>query len=648
MKHEKPERIINIIGSNEKQDDLKSQSLYKAPAYSNYTPNQISNNPLFNISEDQSENHLLNMTNQSIDNVNHTSFEMLTNQVPVSTYLARKTNKVQPIQLTPHLTLEQQKVISDIESLIRKNSKPDFAYPISIPEEVISNELQMSFSILPELLASKIIRFNESGNKTLKFNYPTFSLSKFEAFRDQQIPELTKAAVFKIESKQKANPTSSNFSQFNKEIDLNEDFLDNFSEAEYSIVRTSQENVDKPEKIRKLMEKQQNISKREEQFYKKLEGIKDTFKMKSEPNPQDEKLNLNVSELEKRSQKILDEVRRSIKKSNVDSKKNSFNTKRETNGSKTNNFFEKFQSFVESQTTSFKKRIDQYEHSEESYNESFRVPELDQKFDNIKSLNCFVSPSLRAKDLINPDYLEYVGFNQTDIRSSLEKNEELRKSVDYLKSRNLENLVFNVDPKFDSNAVPLQDLTHPKVMERDSENNSIFSGKHSKSNDEEFPYSQEPPSQSFDYFAPAENEEVPPEINPGIDKRISSDFHHYNQKYLQKYYKNYAEEVNEVYLKENHPESFKKMQLEQLNQVEDLRKNIKEENQLNEEEEEEEEEMNGNAEHSEKNSDKQQMFKNENAFFLETRRAESDKFKFNHEDPVNAPQYFSFNRDKDM
>ena len=36
-----------------------------------------------------------------------------------------------------------------------------------------------------------------------------------------------------------------------------------------------------------------------------------------------------------------------------------------------------------------------------------------------------MSPSLRAKDLINPDYLEYVGFNQTDIRSSLEKNEEL-------------------------------------------------------------------------------------------------------------------------------------------------------------------------------------------------------------------------------
>lgn len=430
------------------------------------------------------------------------------------------------------------------------HSNPDLNFQNHIPLDEINNELYFEFSQLEETNPIKVVKFNEFGNKTLKYNYLAPLSHKFESFEDNPLLEISKESISKIEAKPKRLSPSFNSSQIPENIDFNEDNLDNYSEAEYSLNNESPDNIDRPEKIRKLMERQLKLSRQEEKFRKKLEGIRNSLQGNSLRDDPTDKLDISVRELQMRSHTILEESRRSNKKPAT----NSAVPSNELTGKSPDNFILKFQNYVEQNLGENIRRSTQTNSESESVNFKSVVSDSEINFDSIKSLNFFFNPHIRSDNMIKADYLEYVGLGQQNNSSWGPSANPTGPPRDFLKSANKSNVVFNEKNEFDSVSVPVEELTLPKHLPDFRGRDSMFSEAQSASKEAELPFEEDPPSESFDYFKPVDgqdNEEANEDksgnyISFKNQKPIYSDYHHYNQNYYQRFYQNYAEDIAEI------------------------------------------------------------------------------------------------------
>ena len=430
------------------------------------------------------------------------------------------------------------------------HSNPDPYFQNTTPLDAIIDELHFEFSQIEEASIIKVVKFNEFGNKTLKYNYLASLNHKFEVEEEVPVPEISRESALKVEAKPRRHLPSSNSSQIPENIDFNEDNLDNFSDAEYSLNNESPDLVDRPEKIRKLMERQLKLGKQEEKFRKKLEGIRSSLQGNPPGDDQADKLNISVRELQMRSQTILEEARRSGRKSSS----NQISQSSDSSGKPTDNFVLKFQNYMEQNLGEQVRRSTQTSSESESMNFKSVVSDGEINFDCIKSLNFFFNPHIRSENMMKADYLEYVGLGQQNNGSWRHSANLTGPPRDFLKTAKQSNVVFNEKNEFDSVSVPVEELTHPKHLADAKERDSMFSEARSSSKEADLPFEEDPPSESFDYFKPVDGENNEHGNNDKSDhfnsfknqKPVYSDYHHYNQGYYQRFYHNYAEDIADI------------------------------------------------------------------------------------------------------
>lgn len=475
---------------------------------------------------------------------------------------------------------------------IMSRSKFDSIPRFDIKMDRIVTGLMFDLTPLPEPVQPKIVKFNESGNKTLKYSYNILSGFAFDNTVDLPMEELQKSAVEKYNLHQPKLQTNSNSEQGEAKIDTNEDNLDGFSDAEYSAHAPADDNVDRPEKIRKLMEKQMKISQQEEKFLKKLESLKKNLEGGRNSNPPSDRLNLTVTELQTRGQKVLEEAITERRKQSIPRPEQQTQLPSDPDHLedkyKNTDFVIKFQSYVaeenlkqiESKENPLKKSIEQLKsqplvpldtpqsqrqqgdkNNRNSEFDSMQFKsissDLDPNFQNVKSLNFFINPPMLSSNFIKTEYMEYVGINQGNYIPSI-ANQRSSGKADFLKSSAHSKVAHQTEQRHQTGSiVALDDLTAPKKIDPEGDNPSMFSEGESGQNENNFPFNQEPPSESFDYYKQggSKHDDQNDDIGgfPKADqntKQIYSDYHHYNQGYFSRFYQNYAEDIDTVYRKD--------------------------------------------------------------------------------------------------
>jgi hypothetical protein len=190
------------------------------------------------------------------------------------------------------------------------------------------------------------------------------------------------------------------------------------------------------------------------------------------------------------------------------------------------------------------------------------VSDLEPNFENVRSLNFFFNPAIGSTNFIKNDYLEYVGIARN---SNIGRDSGFigsSKGKEFLKKIPQNSLVFSQNNQvIEPASIPVEDLTAPKTFQSGEKGESVFSESEEGVSEQKFPFNEEPPSESFDYFKQGDpNDRIEEDEQNRMDnfesfknqKPIFSDYHHYNQAYLQKFYQNYAEDMDEIYRKEMH------------------------------------------------------------------------------------------------
>lgn len=519
------------------------------------------------------------------------------NPIELSDDLMPKLSLKQSIQRSKTSVIEPDQATL---ALILETSKPDTPFQFDIPIAQIQAALDIDMSPVIPSPIPRVVKFNELGNKNLKYSYTILTNLMFESTPDQpsDIPQ-TESSEARDRRLRGSGPVEEEINTHN--IDTNEDDLDNFSEAEYSAHAQAEDSVDRPEKIRKLMEKQLKISKQEEKFMRKLESLKRNFEGGKGSNQTSERASLSIKELELIGQRVLEEKSMA--------KKMQANAKAASTGAATqvspainserrqDEFITKYQMHMEQQRMvaemeklavsqpgnpqtiawpqAGSKRIEEARDSQQSsrdgqggaagngpgnYNEAdsmnFKstMSDMEPNFENVKSLNFFISPHGGSSNFIKNEYLEYVGISNTGaVRGSLRGPDPHDQG--FLKQVAEKKIVFSKEPSiFAADQVPIADLTAPKTFEPGHEKASIFSDSQSGSNEHNFPFNEEPPSESFDYFKQGGGDGQEEAGDPFEDAKkhqpIYSDYHHYKQGYFKRHYEPYAEDIDRIYKKE--------------------------------------------------------------------------------------------------
>lgn len=475
---------------------------------------------------------------------------------------------------------------------IMSRSKFDTLPRFDIKMDKIVTGLAFDLTPLPEPQQPKIVKFNESGNKTLKYSYNILSGFSFDNTPDTPMEELQMSFAQKNKFQQPKIRAHSSSEHGEAKIDTNEDDLDGFSDAEYSVHAPADDNVDRPEKIRKLMEKQLKITQQEEKFLKKLESLKKNLEGGRSSNPPSDRLNLTVTELQMLGQKVLVEATSANQKHLIPAAEQQAQPQIDPTHIdekyKDNDFVMKFQNYVAEENSKeaqknenpLRKSIEQLKSqplvpletrqsqsqqgdktTRNSELESMQFKsissELDPNFQNVKSLNFFINPPMLSSNFIKTEYMEYVGINHANYIPPLPP-QNLSRNADFLKNSAHTKLSQKNNPLQQTGSIiALEDLTAPKKIDQEGEHQSMFSEGESGQNENNFPFNQEPPSESFDYYkqndSKRENQEDGGSGFPKVDqnpKQIYSDYHHYNQGYFSRFYQNYAEDIDTVYRKE--------------------------------------------------------------------------------------------------
>lgn len=498
-----------------------------------------------------------------------------------------------------------------IES-IAHHSKPDRPFDFDFQIDHIIPVLSFNLTPMPEPVQPKIIKFNEQGNKTLKYGYTTITSYKFDNTPEEPEEELQKASFEKFNIKP-AEVSEKQSSQIHENIDTNEDNLDNFSEAEYSMNNPKDDTVDRPEKIRKLMERQLQISKQEEKFMKKLQSIKKNLENKTQPGHEDGKQNMTIEELQKHSQILLEEARANREKSEAEMKAKQEAKKQEMakkEEKKPDDFILKFQNYIQEEKlkeiatspvpqdpdgSGMRSPLRLSVHGRnskgpaggnadppspsrasdmDSINFKSQISDLEPNFENVKSLNFFFNPGIMSNNFIKTDYLEYVGIARASPPPLISHRQSGGSGQDFSLTLPKNSFVqaMNVDVN-DGTSAQVADLLVPKTFEP-KDRASIFSEEHG-SPEQAFPYNEDPPSESFDYFKQGDpNDRIDDPDQNRLDnfesfknqKPVYSDYHHYNQGYFHRFYQNYADDINEIYQRQMYG-NMADPQMEQMNNV---------------------------------------------------------------------------------
>lgn len=497
---------------------------------------------------------------------------------------------------------------------ISQTSKPDTPFCLDFNLDLIIPALNFDLSPMPEPVQPRIIKFNEQGNKTIKYGYTTISSYKFDNTPEEPMEELQKASFekFHLKPPEPSDPQSEKAQEPN--IDTNEDNLDNFSEAEYSLNSPKEDTVDRPEKIRKLMERQLQISKQEEKFMKKLQSIKKNLENGATGNPEEGTQPMTMDELQKHSQKLLEESRANkIKleaetKAKLEAQKLEMAKKEEK---RPDDFILKFQNYIQEEKLheiatnppplerNLGEKVNPLRVSVQgrgskgqgasspadppspsrasdmdSINFKSHYSDQEPNFENVRSLNFFFNPGIMSNNFIKTDYLEYVGIARTgpppimSQRQSGGSGQEMNLTL----PKNSFKMTHAPDIH-DGTSAHVAELIVPKTFEA-KERVSIFSEEQANP-EAAFPYNEDPPSESFDYFKQGDpNDRIDDPDQNRMDnfesfknqKPVYSDYHHYNQGYFHRFYQNYAEDINEIYQQQmygNLPDP----QMEQINNV---------------------------------------------------------------------------------
>lgn len=532
----------NSLSGNSEIDFLKSGSTFK-------NSNLITTDPFrdekYSFNKIQTENAFLNKFSEEKPENGQITFEQ---------------NFSKGQEKSPQKLLLNQKINAVFDASITlnicQNAKPDLIFSNSFPKRLIIDALNFNIGEIVESINIKPTKFNEQGHKILKYSSsPPFGL-KFESISDNPLNVQKSSTSFKLNIRQKSISERPNTIE---NMDLNEDDLENFSENEYSLNNHSIEATDRPDKIRKLMEKQIKLSQQEEKFRKKLNLIKKSFETQSIEDEPSDRLNISVKELQTRSYKILENVRKSsaLNKESILQKQVEKEDKKIT---KTPHEFElKFKNFVaENQSESIQNtsNIAQFE----STNYTSVNSEIDSNFENVKSLNFFFNPNFSSNNFRKRDYLEYAGISTpvSTIRDSIENKSGL-KDESFLILQKQENETKTEKGKMDFEQEVLT-LTEAKLIDTYDKQQSDFSDRQRELSDKAFPYSEELSAESFDYFK--KNGQTAHEKNV-IDENMAdlnllnskkpnySDYHHYNPTYFQKHYSNIDEEMEEINMEKN-------------------------------------------------------------------------------------------------
>ena len=175
---EKIEQTISTHQSNQNEDKSLQYISFADESFRN----KLSFDNSFQTEKLKQESEFAQGMDYQIKNFPDLSFGMMKVDVPVSSYLAKVTSLSDPTRSVTNSMTQKIRTLPEIENSIRKNSAIENCQFFFLSENLIVQELFMAFSPISDSAISKVVRFNESSNKILKYSLPLVINVKINIF----------------------------------------------------------------------------------------------------------------------------------------------------------------------------------------------------------------------------------------------------------------------------------------------------------------------------------------------------------------------------------------------------------------------------------------------------------------------------------